>query len=227
MLNSSTSQLRTMLVRHNLAPHTALAKWTNQLGQTTPEEIWLSTWVNYRSAAENTFLWQLIYRIPATQRWRHPDRPATDSATWCTRCTLNVTEDLLHCVWSCPASQRVWQWWEKLLAWVSFGPPGAIRLQPEHVLIAVALPDSWETPCWLWITVGAILCWIVWKDRNSHVFGGDHTNVQRMIALSWHRLSLYVKVAWIELLGKVRLCVGTLTEARDLMAAHFGAMGKI
>lgn len=66
ILNSSTSQLRLLQVHALNDRHGALGKWTAQLGRPVPESLWQLTWINYRSAAENTFLWQLIYRIPAT-----------------------------------------------------------------------------------------------------------------------------------------------------------------
>lgn len=227
LIHSSTSQLRTMVSRHQSGPHIALNKWTTQLGSPIPSDVWNLTWRAYRSAAENTFLWQILYRVPATQRWRLPARPLTDPETWCTRCSLNVTEDLFHFIWDCPVSRQCWTWCTTLLSWVSMGSRTATQLQSAHVLIATALPLQWETPDRLWQTVRAILCWIIWKDRNSHVFGGEQSNVQRMIALSWHRLAVYVRVAWKELLRRVRLREITLTEARSLMTDQFGDMVKI
>lgn len=150
--------------------------------------VWQLTWIEFRSAAENTFLWQLIYRIPATQRWRFPDRPSTDPETWCSRCNLQVTEDIFHCIRDCHKSRQCWDWCAALLSWVSPGTQAAIQLQPEHVLIAAALPQAWETPDRLWQTIRAIICWIILKDRNGHIFGGDQSYVSRMIALSWHGL---------------------------------------
>lgn len=88
---------------------------------TVPSNVWSLTWMEYRSAAENTFLWRLLYRILATQRWRFPDRPASDPEMWCTRCSLHVTEDLFHCIWNCPMSRQCWDWCAALLSWVSTG----------------------------------------------------------------------------------------------------------
>lgn len=80
LLHSSTAQLRLLQVHGQAAAHSALHKWNRQLGTPVPDEIWISTWLPFRSAAENT-LWQLVYRIPATNHWRHPDRPASDPDT--------------------------------------------------------------------------------------------------------------------------------------------------
>lgn len=150
LINSSTAQLRLMQARQHLGPHSALEKWSFQIHRQVDEDVWRDTWVPYRSAAENTFLWQLLYRIPATNRWRFPDRPTADPATWCVRCSSNSTEDVLHYIWECPNSppnsQRCWQWCNRLLNWVSCNVPGNIHLQPAQVLIAEALPCTRETP---------------------------------------------------------------------------------
>lgn len=69
-----------------------------QLGRPVPAEVWHATWVTYRSEAENTFLWQLLYRISATNRWQYPDRPASDPVPWCSRCLLNVPDSKMHII---------------------------------------------------------------------------------------------------------------------------------
>lgn len=136
LINSSTSQLRLLQERQHAGAHLALAKWTNQLHQAVDNEVWRFTWISYRSAAENTFLWQILYRIPATNKWRHPDLPATDPATWCVRCQLGAQEDLLHCLWAFPNASRCWMWCNRILKWVSCRHP-AIQIEPTHILIAL------------------------------------------------------------------------------------------
>lgn len=106
LLHFSTSQLRRLISRARMAPHCALSKWATQLGKPVLSNVWSLTWMEFRSAAENTFLWQPLYRIPATQRWHFQDRPNSDPKTWCTRCSLNVPEDLFHCIWDCNNSRR-------------------------------------------------------------------------------------------------------------------------
>lgn len=227
MLHSSTAQLRLMQVHGQAAAHRALQKWNRQLGTPVPDEIWTSTWLPYRSAAENTFLWQMIYRIPATNHWRLPDRPASDPDTWCPRCDLHVLEDTLHCIWACVESRKCWDWCSSILAWVTERPRHRIQLEPANVLIAVALPAAWDTPARLWHTLRAILCWIIWKERNNVVFGGETTNVHRIVGLAWHRLGIYVKMAWKECMSQVRAGKITLSEASIRMEAFFGPPGKI
>lgn len=60
----------------------------------------------------------------------------------------------------------------------------------EHILLMWALPSAWEVPSKLWHVMQAILCWLIWKDRNQHIFGGGRSDVQHIIGLAWHRLTL-------------------------------------
>lgn len=190
--------------------------------------MWLETWINCRLAAENTFLWQLIYRIPATNRWRHPDRNATDPDTWCPRCQLNTPEDVFHCIWDCRKSQECWQWCSTILRWTSTSRQQDIRLLPAQVFIADNLPVAWETPARLWHTLRAVMCWGIWKERNHQVFRGDIFCTRRvMIGLAWHRIGMYISAAWSSLLTQVQLHRLTLAEARDRMDCFFGAERKL
>lgn len=102
MANTSTTQLRLLQVHQAATRHCSLAKWEVQLQQPIPKDIWESTWMSFRSAIENTFLWQIIHRVLATQTWRFPGRPAADPDIWCSRYSLNVPEDTYHCIWGCP-----------------------------------------------------------------------------------------------------------------------------
>lgn len=227
LLHSSTAQLRLLQVADHSRPHSAFSKWENQLACTIPTEIWNFTWIPYCSAAENTFLWQLLYRIPATNRWRFPDRPSTDPNTWCPRCPLNVLEDNLHCIWACGTSRRCWEWCSQLISWVASGHHRGGQLTPAHVLVGEPLPVSWDAPHRLWHTIRAIMCWTIWKNRNLHVFTGEISNTDRMIGQAWARLRVYVMVAWKELLVKVRMHKFTLAKDVDRMSDMFGHNGRI
>lgn len=185
------------------------------------------TWLAYRSAAENTFLWQLLYRIPATNKWRFPRGDANDPDTWCNRCQLNLQEDIYHCIWGCSASSECWIWCSKLIAWISARQARGVQLTAAHVLVGELLPDHWDTPSCCWHTLRAVMCWIVWKDRNQHVFNGEITNPHRMIGQAWSRLGAYVKIAWRDLLSQVRQQKCTLSEARERMCLMYGDNGKI
>lgn len=76
--HSSTLQLRLMQTRIAAGLHIALSKWTTELGLPTPDDIWQLTWLSFHSAQEYIFLWQILYQILATQRWRFPTLPPSD-----------------------------------------------------------------------------------------------------------------------------------------------------
>lgn len=142
LLSSSTAQLRNLHALHCYAPHQAIHKWELALGCEVQANIWRDTWLPFRGAKENTFLWQLLYRSIATQHWRFPTRPAT----WCTRCNLEAQEDTLHCIWSCPISRQCWLWGENLLQATTSRTALQGQLQPEHVLTASPIPTQWQVP---------------------------------------------------------------------------------
>lgn len=93
LVDSSTAQLRRLHVRQAASRHNALNRWEARLGCPIPDDVWELTWLNFRSATENTFLWQILYQILATQKWRFPRNLATDQETWCSRCSLGIVED--------------------------------------------------------------------------------------------------------------------------------------
>jgi hypothetical protein len=83
--------------------HSALVRWREEAGWSpNMRNLWRDTWVPFRSAKENSFLWQVIYRIPATQKWGHPHLERLDTETHCTRCRRQRQEDITHFLWTCP-----------------------------------------------------------------------------------------------------------------------------
>jgi hypothetical protein len=73
IFDTTTRHMRSLMGRKGLI-HRALIKW--QMGSAwtaNTGKLWRATWVPFRSAKENCFLWQIIYRTPATQKWRHPN----------------------------------------------------------------------------------------------------------------------------------------------------------
>lgn len=127
--------------------------------------------------------------------------------------------------WGCIVSCRCWDWGTFVLQLVSLSFSAASSLRPGHILVAEALPPVWEVPTQLWDTLRAILCWLIWKDRNGHVFGGERSEVLRVINLAWHRLMPYLHVAWRVQLQQVRLGQFSLFEAQTIMATQFGRAG--
>lgn len=227
LLNTSMAQLRSLQAQQRHVPHLALGKWERQLGCNMSQTAWSATWLDYRSATENTFMWQLLYRVIAMQHWRFPGQPMTDSSTWCTRCSNETEEDVTHCIWECPLSQQCWRWGEFILRKAAGDTHDQITLQPAHVFMAHPLPDHWHYPERLWHLLKAILCWQIWKNRNEHYLAAQPANSLRVIRKSWARLGTYLRKEWRFLGRKVDLGKLTALEAEHLMYSRFGACPDI
>lgn len=144
-------------------------------------------------------MWQILYCALATNSWRFLGRPDGYPVTWCTRCSRHQKEDIGHCLVECPVSEPVWTWCESLLQWVSNQQTHAIRLLPPHILVAQPLPDHWDVPNILWHIVRAVVAWHIWKDRCSHCPAGNPFVAQAVIAKSWHRIAVYLRLDWQQL----------------------------
>lgn len=94
LLDTSTGQLRSLQARQRFKPHSAVTRWERELACAVPPGIWHDTWLKFRGASENMFLWQTFFRAIATQSWRFPALPADDPMTWCTRCDGLTREDI-------------------------------------------------------------------------------------------------------------------------------------
>lgn len=226
LLDTSTSQLRTLQAQQRFKPHLVATRWERELGCTTPVEIWSKTWLNFIGASENTFLWQLYYRAIATQKWRFPSAPADDIRIRCTRCEMGTKEDISHCIWGCPKSQPCWSWGMELLKACSDQRhrPGGFRgsLEPAHVFIAAPLPAEWQIPERLWQLLRAVLCWQIWKSRNEHFMANRPSDPRRTIRKAWHRLSMYFRKEWAYLRRKISTGRINLSEAEAIMQLQFG-----
>lgn len=222
-MHTSTAQLRYLQAQHRQSPHSALTKWETQLNCTITPSIWSGIWLNFRSASENTFLWQLLYRAIATQRWRFPRQHHTDATTWCTRCTQGTQEDVFHCIWACPISIQCWKWGESILQAAAVDPLDRITLTPAHVFVAQALPTQWHCPERLWQILKGVLCWQIWKNHNEHYMAEQPADPHRVIRKAWHRLGTYLQKEWRYLLRQVEQGKLNSIEAEQSMYTHFGS----
>lgn len=231
ILDTTTAQLRTLQASRRHKPHSAATRWAAELGCETPGEIWRETWLNYRAANENTFLWQLYYRAIATQRWRFPSLPVADPQILCTRCDLGEKEDVLHCVWGCPQSQPCWTWGLGLLtaSCECRNRIGGLRgsLEPKHIFLASPLPVEWRIPNRIWHLLRAIISWQVWKTQNEHYMANRRSDPHRTIRKSWHRLSMYIRKEWAYLKVKIRNGRISLAKAEHIMQLQFGTNQEI
>jgi hypothetical protein len=128
--DTTTGHIRKIQMRKQEVMHKSLQRWNRYLDwQPHMRRVWQQTWVPWRSARENTFLWQMLYWVPATQQWRFPKASRIDDQVHCTRCRRNQVEDIHHCIWSCPRSSRVWRWFTTLIQSTSGAKDRVVKLQ--------------------------------------------------------------------------------------------------
>lgn len=226
LLNMSTSQLRGLLQSNQVRSHPAIQKWETDLGCQLPDSIWEERWLPFRAAKENAFLWQIVFCAFATLSWRFPTQPHTDPATWCPRCNQGIRKDHLHCIWLCSSARSCWRWCAALLGLVA-RPNTQIVIEPSHMILAIVLPEEWAIPCKLWQFLRAILCWLIWKERNACIFTAQAAAPEQVIQHAWHRLGAYIRVKWAHLLQKVCKEEMTFADACESMSFHFGTRGVL
>lgn len=224
--HSSTSLLRQIQNSQQAQEHPAIRKWESQLSVRLPEHIWHNTWLPFRAAKENTFLWLIIYRAIATLSWVFPGLPSTDSSTWCPRCPLRMKEDILHCLWLCPSSRIYWLWTEGIISRAA-GLTLRVQLTAAQVLLAAPFSDAIEVPFRLWQILRASLCWQLWIARNDCVFSHIPDDPDTIIRRTWHRLSSHLRVEWKAQLAKIRKGQINREEARARMAFIHGIEGVV
>lgn len=152
--DTSTQHLRHIQHHGYGFPHNRIQQWQYRLQiQIHLPSLWWEIWRPFRSSSENCFLWQMIYQIPAIQHWRFPHLPASDSQTWCTRCTIDNQEDIVHCIWGCPISQRVWWWVLFLLQISSDSPNSMVTLHMANIFLAQPIQVQHVIPKRLWSLV--------------------------------------------------------------------------
>lgn len=222
--NTSTSHLRSIQITPEGLPHKRVRQWQTlfRVDLHLPS-LWRETWIPMRSSTENCFLWQLIYRVPATQHWRFPDLPPTDCRTWCTRCEMNVMEDIVHCIWQCPISRETWRWVNYLL---SISMPLGDRsplIRSAHVFVALGFPYNSGIPKTLWTILRAATAWHIWKNRCTHYMEGTPSQAATIIHKVWSRLRIYLRQSWISLTQKIRRGQLTQEDAIAHMSRSFGS----
>lgn len=135
---------------------------------------------------------------------------------------LGFVKTIVHCIWTCPISALCWRWCEFLLGLASANGTHNISLTPANIFVSWPLPAEWHIPVKLWQTLGPVVCWQIWKDRNGHFMAGKRSNQERIIRKSWQRLSTYLRKEWHYLLRKVDSGRLSVPEAEILTHRQFG-----
>jgi ribosomal protein L37AE/L43A len=188
--DTTITQSRKILGR-STGLHKSVRNWLENLhGHLTLKRLWKKTWLPYRSVQENCFLWQLIYRIPAKQRWRSQGQEVEAEDLKCTRCQSYSIEDVIRCIWHCSESSAV-----------GVGPrPSATRAGNVSLNLTYAnvirstSGGGIEKPEFLkmlWALIASICWYTVMESPMSHYMKGKKSSASTILARVRSRLRTY------------------------------------
>jgi hypothetical protein len=214
--------------------HINVTKWRNELSGVPPDlEIWQHVWVPYRQEKINMFLWQVALRIPSTKHYVYTrcmadDQeageivPRTDRRTWCERCTLQSHEDLLHLLWSCPESEKIWTWVREVLI-LTGRLKGNFSFTAAQALLGAKIDNAGRTfPYKLWEVIRGHAVWEIWVSRDRLHFDKHPVSFQEVVYSIWSMLRQYVRIDWMALEEKVDNKTLTLDDAQVSIKYNFG-----
>lgn len=145
--------------------HISIQRWEQHTQWVlTTNIVWDEVWQNFRIEKINSFLWQVLFNAPATNRWRNRNKPHSDVANHSPRCHRNRLEDLEHCLWECPRGRKMWKWTIKLIP-ITAVCTTSIQLTTTQALIVEPLDD--HVPRFWWRSVRAATIWHIWTARNQ------------------------------------------------------------
>lgn len=219
---TSTSHIRKILTKKPSCHHVAITKWISRFGWVeNMEHLQTETWNKQISQVENAFLWQLVYHVPMTLKYRFRKLPTSDRRTQCTRCVLDIPESTDHYIFSCPTSEDVWQWAHALLGTLT--PPSTyFSLTPLHVFLVDLLPST--IPVSTWQILWAIVYYGIWKGQKNHYIPIPPIpcSSSSVISLIWAWFRHYINKEWRELLSTCDTRQRTLEWAAQRMKKQFG-----
>jgi hypothetical protein len=111
---------------------------------------------------------------------------------FCTFCRRNL-ETVKHIFTECPHSHRVW---EEIADWASL--PG---FKPQDWLAEASMIEwftnlSGQNTRSRWkgaSSLSILICWALWRERNSMVFEGEEKSIARLITEIKDEASLWVR----------------------------------
>ncbi|GBG79346.1 hypothetical protein CBR_g29496 [Chara braunii] len=122
-----------------------------------------------------TFLWLLTHTIVPCAVWLF--EKGMDLPTKCLRCGGREEETLQHLIWSCPASYRIWRWWNS--HWNHF--VGDALQWNEAWALGGQIPDHWFKRRGKGYVAQAIRSVILWSSVQT----GTASSLSRSGPQTW------------------------------------------
>lgn len=125
-------------------------------------------WQPFLAVKESCFAWQILYQIPATNKWRHQGISNSEEEQQCKRCK-GAIEDTKHCLLDCPKVRPIWEWVALLTPLTSQDNSRRIAVSPQQALLGEDLDCSPAIPQHWWSALRITSLWHIWLDRNADV----------------------------------------------------------
>jgi hypothetical protein len=235
IFETSTSHMRQLLLKQLLEKQIGIQKWRQQTtGIPSNEVIWRGVWQPFRDDKVNQFLWQIIYRIPATkhfvfsQGWvrdisRNEIIKRCDSRTWCERCPDNAYEDLVHLFWKCSESQAIWEWVFALMRKVGKFRASDWEFTMAQVLLGAPIKNvGRKWPRHLWEVLRGQTTWEIWFTRDKQLFDQVQTSREGTVMKIWTQIRQYLVIGWSKYRDKIRQGKLTREKAWFLFTKDYG-----
>jgi hypothetical protein len=139
----------------------------------------------------------------AANAWRGRISPQIDQL--CPMCEDQEKETVLHCFWSCLASQTLWTHTTDLLNYLA--PPGNCQTWStpawSQSLFTSSVPRRFTSISQLWSLLQGITLWCIWIAKNHCVFHQGKWRDVMVFNLIWSGLIEYACTAWLKTLRRI------------------------
>jgi hypothetical protein len=106
-------------------------------------------------------------------------------------CDLDAYENVLYHFWSCPYSQRIWNYMTALMKRFAAVPGPWEPPDWKHALFVQEPPRKFQKVARLWLLLHGVTMWLVWISHNHFVFNQSHWNHQHVTNLIWRGIGKY------------------------------------
>ncbi|GBG70457.1 hypothetical protein CBR_g6585 [Chara braunii] len=173
-------------------------------------------------------LWLLSHSAIPCAEWLY--ERGLELETKCRRCGRLHEETLVRLFWECPASKRVWQWWER--HWHRF--VGTLLNWDETWVMYGNIPSSWfkrKGRGYVAQVIRAVIIWVLWEDRKNIMFKEQWTSDSMLIRKIKTWIRTLIRVDWVRKAARGRSPRRRLwflvTWARDNQLAAITLNGKL
>jgi hypothetical protein len=145
-------------------------------------------------------MWSLLQKAVAVNIWRHcGSRQASET---CPCCDDGDPESIRHCFFACPGATRAWDFATSVIHHVTGHRKDAHtwnHFSWEQCILGVDLPPPFRPYQHLWSLLRRSTLWIIWIQRNMHVFTAQRWTREALEAALWDVYLDLARIAWLKI----------------------------